>query len=60
MFHIIICYAVLSVPCNLVINFWERDDLLALSRVVFSCMFITFLYCVPDQVWNLIVSIPDL
>ena len=28
--------------------------------VVLSCVFVTFPYCVPGQVWYLIVSIPDL
>ena len=36
------------------INCCERVDLLALLRVVFSCMFVTFLYSVPGQVWNLV------
>ena len=28
--------------------------------VIFSCVFVTFPYGVPGQVWYLIVSIPDL
>ena len=35
-------------------------DLLALLCVVYSCVFVTFPYGVPGQVWYLIVSIPDL
>ena len=46
------------------ITCWERADLLALLCVMFSCVFVTFiygvLYGVPGQVWHLIVSIPDL
>ena len=36
---------------------WERADLLARLCVVFSCVFVTFPYDVPGQVWYLI---PDL
>ena len=43
-FHVCICYAVLSVPCSLVITCCERDDLLALLCVIFSCVFFTFPY----------------
>ena len=39
MLHVYLCYAVLSVPCSLVITGWERTDLLALLHVVFSCVF---------------------
>ena len=53
-----LCYAVLSVPCNLVITCWEKADLLALLCVVFSCVFVTFPYGVPRQVWYLIGSTP--
>ena len=50
----------LSVPCSLVITEWERADLLALLCVMFSCVFVTFPYGVPSQVWYWIVLIPDL
>ena len=60
MFHVCLCYAVLSVPCSLVITGWERAGLLALLCVVFSCVFVTFLYGVLGQVWYLIVLIPEL
>ena len=50
-----LCYAVLSVPCSLVIICWESAVLLVLLRVVFSYVFVTFSYGVPDQVWYLIV-----
>ena len=60
MFHVCPCYAVLSFPCNLVITPWDRTDFLFLLCVMFSCVFATFPYCVPGQVWYLIVSIPDL
>ena len=33
MFHVCLCYSVLSVPCSLVIIWWERSDLLASSFV---------------------------
>ena len=56
-FHV--CYAVLSVPCSLVITCWERDDILALLYVMFSCVFVTFPYCNLGQVWYMIVSNTD-
>ena len=36
MFHVCLCYAVLSVRCSLVITCWERADILALSCVIFT------------------------
>ena len=38
---------------------WERADLLAIFYVMFSCVFVTFSYDLLDQVWLLIVWIPD-
>ena len=35
MLHVCVCYAVVSVPCSLVVNCWERDDLLAVVFVEF-------------------------
>ena len=35
MFHVCLCYSVLSVPCSHVITCWERTDLLALLWVMF-------------------------
>ena len=60
MYHVCLCYAALSIQCSLVITCWERADLFAVLCVVFSCVFVTFPYGVPDQVWYLIVSLPDL
>ena len=61
MFHVCLYYTVMSVPCTLEITFWERTDLLALSSVMFPCVFIIFvIWCVWGRVWYLIVSIPDL
>ena len=59
MFQVCLCYAVLSVPCSLVTTCWERADLLTLLCVMFLCVFVTFPYGVPGQVWYLTVSIPD-
>ena len=42
MFHVCLSYAVLSVPCNLVITCRERADLLALLFVMFSSVFCHF------------------
>ena len=38
-FHACLCYAVLSVPCSLVVTCWKRADLLALLCVVFFFFF---------------------
>ena len=60
MFHVCLYYTVESVPCSLVIACWERADLLALLRVMFPCVFVTFPYGVLGHVWCLIISSPDL
>ena len=52
--------AFLSVHCSLVVTCWERANLLALLCVIFFCVFVTFSCGVLDQVWYLLVSIPDL
>ena len=57
MFHVYLCFAVLSVPCSFVIACWERADLLALLCVAFSCVSVTFPYAVLGQVWYLILSV---
>ena len=57
-FHV--CYAVLSVPCSLVVTCLERANLLVLLYVMFSCVYVTFSYGVLGQEWYLIVLIPDL
>ena len=54
-----VCRAVVSIPCSLVVTCWERANLLALSFVIFTCVYVTFLYGVLGQLWYLIVSIPD-
>ena len=46
--------------CSLVVTCWEKADLLALLYAMLSCVFVTFPYSVPGQVWYLIVPIPDL
>ena len=38
---------------------WKRAGLFALLCVMFSCVFVSFLYGVSGHVWYLIVSIPD-
>ena len=60
MFYVSLCYATLSVPCSLIITYWEKFDLLALLCVTFSCVFVTFSYGVLGQVWYLIILIPDI
>ena len=44
-------------PCDYLLG---KAVLLVLLYVMFSCVFVIFLYGVPGQVCNLIVSIPDL
>ena len=39
LFHVCLCYAVLPVPCRLVITCWLMADLLAFMRVEFRCHF---------------------
>ena len=43
MLHVCVCYAVVSVPCSLVVTCWERADLLT---VVFVEFFFHFPKCV--------------
>ena len=35
MLHVGVCCAVMSVPCSLVVTYWDRADLLAVVFVVF-------------------------
>ena len=35
MLHVSVCYAVVSVPCSIVVTCWERADLLAVVFVEF-------------------------
>ena len=44
-------------PCG---HLLRRTNLLAILYVMFSCVFVTFPCGVLGQVWNLIVSIPDI
>ena len=53
-------HTVLSGPCSLVVNCWEKADLLALLCVLFVCVFVTIPNGVQGQVTYLIVSIPDI
>ena len=55
-----VCHAFLSVQCSIVVTCWERANLLALLCVIFLCVFVTLSCGVLDQVWYLLVSIPDL
>ena len=55
-----VCHVILSFHCSLVVNCWERVDLLARLFVKFSLVFVTFPCDVLGQVWYLIVSIPEL
>ena len=54
------CHTLLSVLCSLVVTCCERADLLSLLHVMFSCVFITFPNDALDQLWYLIMLIPDL
>ena len=58
-FRVYLCDTVLFVLCSIVVTYWERAGLLALLCVMFSCVFVTFTYCVLGQVRYLIVWIPN-
>ena len=65
MLHVGVCCAVVSVPCSLVVTWWERADLFAgflMCFVTFPniCIFVTFPCGILGQVWYLIVLFPDL
>ena len=45
MFHVCLCYAVLSDHCSLMVTCWERADLLTLFCVVLSCVLSLSLMC---------------
>ena len=55
MLHICLCYAVLSVPCSLVVICWERADLLALFCVVFH-VFLYLLFLIFFFLFTITVS----
>ena len=57
---VLVAFSCRPVHCNLVVTCWERTELLTLLCVMFYCVFVTFPCGVLDQVWCLIVSIPDL
>ena len=50
----------MSVSLSLEATCYKMVDLLALLYVMFTCIFVTFLYGVLGQVWFLIASISDL
>ena len=54
-----VSHAFASFHCCLVVNYWERADILALVGDVF-CIFVAFSCGILGQVWYLIVSFPDL
>ena len=58
MFHVCLCYALLSLPCGLVVTCCDGLDSW-LSCVLCFCMFL-FPCGVLGRVWYLVVSIPDL
>ena len=43
-FFFFFCYTVLSIPCSLNVNCWERTDFLALLCFLFTLCFVTFPY----------------
>ena len=54
-----VSHAFVSVHCWLVVTCWERTDHLAIVGDVYR-IFVTFSCGILDQVWYLIVSLPDL
>ena len=53
-----VCLAFASVHCCLVVTWRERADLLALVFDVYFDL-LAFPFCILEQVWYLIVSVPD-
>ena len=53
-----VCHGFASVHCCLVVTLRERGDILALVCVVYFD-FVTSPFGILEQVWYLIVSIPD-
>ena len=39
MLYVGVCYAAVSVPCCLAVNYWERADILAVFFVIFPNVF---------------------
>ena len=60
LFPICVLFISAILHCLIFAANWECADLLALSYVMFSCVFVTFSYNVRSQVWYLIVWIPDI
>ena len=58
--NFVICVSRFSLSYCLFFSWRERDNLLALWYMLFSCTFVTSPYVVLGQVWYLIVLIPDL
>ena len=54
-----VCHAFTSVHCCLLVTYWEKADLLALT-CDFNCVFVTFPCGILGQAWYLIVLIPDI
>ena len=54
-----VAHAFASVHCCFVVTCWERADLFAFLGHVY-CVFVTFPCGILGQVWDLIVSFPDL
>ena len=54
-----VAHAFASVHCCFEVTCWERADLFALLGHVY-CVFVTFPCGILGQVWDLIVSFPDL
>ena len=60
LFAICVLFISSILSCLIFAANWECADLLALSYVMFSCVFVTFSYNVRSQVWYLFVWIPDI
>ena len=65
MFHVCLCYVVVSVSCSIVITCLEMADLLAVVCGVHSCAYVLCLchfpiWCSGSSFGYLIVSIPGL
>ena len=50
-FCVSLCHTALSVPCSIMVTYWERIDLLNLLCVMLSCVLVTVPHGVLGQVW---------
>ena len=58
-----LCFMFVMISCLFIAALWSpagKGLTLAVLYLMFSCVFVTFPFCVLRQVWYMIVLIPDL